>query len=114
MNFRKVNIYANNISVINYCSKFNLLFTMKKYLFLLLFLVSSDLLFAQLFAPEIKVQSITGNGIGIKLLPDANSDLHIKDSRASLYIENTNSSNWSFLRIKVSGSNFFDIGSIWG
>jgi len=109
MNFRKVNIYANNISVINYCSKFNLLFTMKKYLFLLLFLVSSDLLFAQLFAPEIKVQSITGNGIGIKLLPDANSDLHIKDSRASLYIENTNSSNWSFLRIKGSGSNFFDI-----
>jgi len=51
-----------------------------------------------------------GSGaLGIKSLPDANSDLHIKDSRASLYIENTNSSNWSFLRIKGSGSNFFDI-----
>ncbi len=89
--------------------KFNLLLKMKKLFFLLLFLLSTNLACAQLYAPEIKVQNIVGNGIGIKTLPSANVDLHIKDSRASLFIENTSTSNWSYLRIKGSGSNFFDI-----
>ncbi len=47
--------------------------------------------------------------LGLKTIPTTGVDLHIKDSRANLYIENTNSSNWAFLRLKGSGSNLWDI-----
>ncbi len=36
-------------------------------------------------------------------------DLHIRRSRASLSVENTNPSDWSFIRIQGSGANFWDI-----
>ncbi|SEB46332.1 hypothetical protein SAMN04489761_0865 [Tenacibaculum sp. MAR_2009_124] len=66
---------------------------------------------AQLYAPEIEVKSIEGNGIGIKTeSPNRDADLHIRDSRASLFLENTNANNWAFFRIKGTGSNFWDIG----
>lgn len=49
----------------------------------------------------------SGNlGIGIK---EPTEDLHIKKSRASMSIENTNASDWAFLRIKGTGSHFWDI-----
>ncbi len=39
-----------------------------------------------------------------------NSNLHIKNSRASLFIENTNATDWTYIRMKGSASNFWDIG----
>ena len=48
--------------------------------------------------------------LGIKTLPNSDADLHIRDSRAALYIENTDPSNWSYLKIQGSGTNFWDIG----
>ena len=83
---------------------------MKRILFVLgiAFLTNSS--YCQLYAPEIKVQTMPNNNIGIKTeTPNSDADVHIKDSRANLYIENTNSSNWAFLRLKGSGSNLWDI-----
>ena len=37
------------------------------------------------------------------------SKLHVKENRASIFIENTAPNNWSFLRIKGSGNKLWDI-----
>lgn len=37
-------------------------------------------------------------------------DLHISKNRASIYIDNLSTSNWSFLRFKGPGTNYWDIG----
>ncbi|WP_422360215.1 shufflon system plasmid conjugative transfer pilus tip adhesin PilV [Reichenbachiella sp.] len=36
--------------------------------------------------------------------------LHLRGSRADFYIQNTSATNWAFMRIQGSGSNFWDIG----
>ena len=46
-------------------------------------------------------------GIGT---PTPGAYVHMRSSRAELRIENTNGSNWAFLRIQGSGTNFWDIG----
>ncbi|UOY05500.1 hypothetical protein L0P88_16270 [Muricauda sp. SCSIO 64092] len=45
-------------------------------------------------------------GIGTS---DPSSNLHIKSNRAELSIENTNSSEWAFIRLKGPEMNFWDI-----
>ncbi len=53
---------------------------------------------------------IDGNGyVGIGTATPGEA-LHVKKARAAMIIENTNASNWSFLRIKGSGANFWDMG----
>ncbi len=74
------------------------------------FLISNQL-FSQIYAPEIKVQIMPGDNVGIKTdNPSIDADVHIRDSGTSLYIDNTSSTNWAYLKIKGSGSNFWDIG----
>jgi len=58
--------------------------------------------------------AVTGNAnlragkLGLGTTP-GDASLHIKKSRAIAMLENTNASQWSFLRIKGSGMNFWDI-----
>ena len=78
-------------------------------LLLLLLLTGVYTVNAQIYAPEIKVQVMPDNNIGIKT-EHPSGDIHIKDARANLYIQNTDPSNWSYLKIQGSGTNSWDIG----
>ena len=54
--------------------------------------------------------TIKANGkVGIGT-PTPTGNLHVRGSRAEVHIQNTNGSNWAFLRIQGSGTNFWDIG----
>ncbi len=83
---------------------------MERLLLITTVLFIANLSFGQFYAPKIEVKEMPNNNIGIKTnSPNPDADVHIKDSRANLFIENTGTSNWAFLRLKGSDANFWDI-----
>ncbi len=88
---------------------------MRQLLLLIGLVFTYNFTFAQITTSEISVEavgevtSIDGKvGIGTD---DPIADLHIRDNTARLFIENINGSGtgWTFLRLKGTGANFWDL-----